>query len=91
MACRRASRSETSLTVSGLAVMWPEIPLATRRDELDDGGRELILVDAVSEDWGVVKRWDGTGKTVWFECVDRRKPTGDRARFSPRPPTGPRP
>ncbi|MEU0377592.1 hypothetical protein ABZ093_09865 [Streptomyces cyaneofuscatus] len=51
----------------------------------------LILVNAVTDDWGVIKRWDGTGKTVWFECVDRRKSTGARARFSPRPPTGPRP
>ncbi|MCD9900640.1 ATP-binding protein [Streptomyces cyaneofuscatus] len=69
----------------------PEIPLAIKRDELDDGGRGLILVNAVTDDWGVIKRWDGTGKTVWFECVDRRKATGARARFSPRPPTGPHP
>lgn len=69
----------------------PEIPLAIRRDELDDGGRGLVLVNAVTDDWGVVKRWDGTGKTVWFECVDRKKATGLRARFSPRPQPAPRP
>ncbi|WP_411078864.1 ATP-binding protein [Streptomyces sp. cmx-18-6] len=68
-----------------------ESPIAIKRDELDDGGRGLILVNAVTDDWGVVKRWDGKGKTVWFECVDRKKATGDRARFSPRPPAEPRP
>ncbi|MFD4273881.1 hypothetical protein R2B67_26575 [Streptomyces cyaneofuscatus] len=69
----------------------PKIPLAIKRDELDDGRRGLILVNAVTDDRGVIKRWDGTGEAVWFECVDRRKSTGARARFSSRPPTGPRP
>ncbi|ARF72352.1 ATP-binding protein [Streptomyces sp. NPDC012600] len=69
----------------------PVVPLAIRGDEFDEGGRGLILVNAVTDDWGVVKRWDGKGKTVWFECVDRKKSTGVRARFSPRPQPGPRP
>ncbi|WP_329278243.1 ATP-binding protein [Streptomyces sp. NBC_00691] len=33
---------------------------------LDDGGRGLVLVEAVTERWGVDERADG--KTVWFEC-----------------------
>ncbi|MCL6732732.1 ATP-binding protein [Streptomyces neyagawaensis] len=31
-----------------------------------DGGRGLVLVDAVADKWGV-GRWRD-GKTVWFEC-----------------------
>jgi anti-sigma regulatory factor (Ser/Thr protein kinase) len=29
-------------------------------------GRGLLLVDAMSADWGVDSRWDRIGKTVWF-------------------------
>lgn len=33
---------------------------------LDEGGRGLVLVEAVTDRWGVVE--SGEGKTVWFEC-----------------------
>lgn len=33
---------------------------------LDDGGRGLVLVEAVTDRWGVEERADG--KTVWFAC-----------------------
>ncbi|MEK9520000.1 ATP-binding protein [Streptomyces sp. NPDC087908] len=33
---------------------------------LDEGGRGLVLVEAVTDRWGVDERADG--KTVWFEC-----------------------
>ncbi|MFH9721864.1 ATP-binding protein [Streptomyces sp. NPDC017254] len=33
---------------------------------LDEGGRGLVLVEAVTDRWGVVGTADG--KTVWFEC-----------------------
>ncbi|GAA2804100.1 ATP-binding protein [Streptomyces showdoensis] len=33
---------------------------------LDEGGRGLALVEAVTDRWGV--REGGDGKTVWFEC-----------------------
>ncbi|MFG2840242.1 ATP-binding protein [Streptomyces zaomyceticus] len=33
---------------------------------LDAGGRGLVLVEAVTDRWGVDERADG--KTVWFEC-----------------------
>ncbi|WP_338895631.1 ATP-binding protein [Streptomyces sp. TG1A-60] len=34
----------------------------------EDGGRGLLLVDALSADWGVHDR-PGPGKTVWAECT----------------------
>ncbi|MER6097292.1 ATP-binding protein [Streptomyces sp. NPDC001728] len=33
---------------------------------LDEGGRGLVLVEAVTDRWGVDERADG--KRVWFEC-----------------------
>ncbi|MDK1476370.1 ATP-binding protein [Streptomyces sp. 549] len=36
----------------------------------EDGGRGLLLVDALASDWGVRDRF-GPGKTVWAECVLR--------------------
>ncbi|MGO4462220.1 ATP-binding protein [Streptomyces sp. M-16] len=35
-------------------------------DPLDEGGRGLRLVQAVTDRWGVLPR--SAGKTVWFEC-----------------------
>ncbi|MEU6523895.1 ATP-binding protein [Streptomyces sp. NPDC046924] len=40
--------------------------LAPGTDE--DGGRGLLLVDALAADWGVHDRL-GPGKTVWAECA----------------------
>ncbi|MEW2399909.1 ATP-binding protein [Streptomyces sp. NPDC046862] len=34
----------------------------------EDGGRGLVLVDALAADWGVLDR-PGPGKTVWAECA----------------------
>ncbi|MET9406732.1 ATP-binding protein [Streptomyces sp. NPDC002935] len=46
----------------------PRPPLSTAVDgELTEGGRGLLIVDAVADRWG----WHplpGRGKTVWFEC-----------------------
>ncbi|MGW4628472.1 ATP-binding protein [Streptomyces rubiginosohelvolus] len=66
----------------------PAVPLAITGDPLDDGGRGLVLVDAVTDEWGVIKRWDGGGKTVWFECLTPPELGGSRfrtARPEPRP------
>ncbi|MGW0750565.1 ATP-binding protein [Streptomyces sp. NPDC002587] len=42
-------------------------PRVTRGDgELAEGGRGLLLVEAVTDRWGTVPL--PTGKTVWFEC-----------------------
>lgn len=43
--------------------------LPTRREagSLDEGGRGLALVEALSHDWGVETGEDG--KTVWFEVA----------------------
>ncbi|MFJ6807673.1 ATP-binding protein [Streptomyces anulatus] len=66
----------------------PAVPLAITGDPLDDGGRGLVLVDAVTDEWGIIKRWDGSGKTVWFECLTPPEKGGSRfrtARPEPRP------
>ncbi|HEY9441208.1 MAG TPA: ATP-binding protein [Streptomyces sp.] len=47
----------------------PRLPTAVVGDELDEGGRGLVLVAAVTDNWGVEPRRDGRGKTVWFECL----------------------
>lgn len=46
----------------------PRLPRAVVGDALDEGGRGLLLVDAVTDDWGVETHGD-RGKTVWFECL----------------------
>ncbi|MFJ2301916.1 ATP-binding protein [Streptomyces sp. NPDC087787] len=49
----------------------PEIPgSATKPSEGTDGGRGLLLVEAVADRWGVDGR-TGPGKTVWAECAVR--------------------
>ncbi|MET9427032.1 MULTISPECIES: ATP-binding protein [unclassified Streptomyces] len=42
-------------------------------DALDEGGRGLLLVEAVTDRWGAVPL--AAGKTVWFEC-DAKPPRG---------------
>ncbi|MFF5002882.1 ATP-binding protein [Streptomyces phaeochromogenes] len=47
----------------------PKVPTATAQDPADaDGGRGLLLVEAVAARWGVEER-TGPGKTVWVECA----------------------
>jgi anti-sigma regulatory factor (Ser/Thr protein kinase) len=49
----------------------PERAGSARRRSVDsDGGRGLLLVEAVADRWGVAGR-TGPGKTVWAECVVR--------------------
>ncbi|MER6612313.1 ATP-binding protein [Streptomyces xantholiticus] len=48
----------------------PRLPAApAREDELAEAGRGLLLVDAVTDRWGVEPAPGGHGKTVWFECA----------------------
>ena len=35
-----------------------------------DGGRGLLLVEALADAWGVEARAQGIGKTVWFELAN---------------------
>ncbi|WP_418956780.1 ATP-binding protein [Streptomyces tritici] len=35
-------------------------------DPLDEGGRGLLLVEGLTDRWGVTE--SAAGKTVWFEC-----------------------
>jgi hypothetical protein len=45
----------------------PRIPPATTED---DGGRGLLLVEALADRWGCAARaGGGPGKTVWAECA----------------------
>ena len=54
--------------VSDTHPRWPK-PLESAADPADaDGGRGLLLVEAVAARWGVDER-TGPGKTVWAECT----------------------
>ncbi|MEV1019944.1 ATP-binding protein [Streptomyces sp. NPDC050264] len=44
----------------------PRTPVVGDADEWDEGGRGLLLVEAVTDRWGV--DLSPPGKTVWFEC-----------------------
>ncbi|MGW5775315.1 ATP-binding protein [Streptomyces sp. NPDC003863] len=44
----------------------PGALVAKAADPLEEGGRGLVLVEAVTDRWGVEERADG--KTVWFVC-----------------------
>lgn len=47
----------------------PRLTVPGRADILADSGRGLLLVEAVTDRWGVTPCPTGGGKTVWFECV----------------------
>jgi anti-sigma regulatory factor (Ser/Thr protein kinase) len=57
-------------------------PLSTAVDELAEGGRGVVIVDAVTDRWGWVPLTDRPGKTVWFECdakaAGQREVNGER-------------
>ncbi|MEV7124441.1 ATP-binding protein [Streptomyces sp. NPDC093260] len=46
----------------------PALPARKAPGTDEDGGRGLLLVDALAADWGVRDRL-GPGKTVWAECT----------------------
>lgn len=52
----------------------PRVPATTAQD--GDGGRGLLLVEALADRWGCSPRaTGGPGKTVWAECAaDRATP-----------------
>ncbi|WP_394815773.1 ATP-binding protein [Streptomyces gibsoniae] len=54
-------RVEVTDGFSGLPSARSEVP------EDSEGGRGLLLLDAVADKWGVEPEPSG-GKTVWFEC-----------------------
>ncbi|MFI2409806.1 ATP-binding protein [Streptomyces sp. NPDC018947] len=54
----------------------PRLPrLAGEVSDDAEGGRGLVLLEAVADTWGVGPG-PGGGKTVWFECGDRSRPPG---------------
>lgn len=52
----------------------PVLPRPAGVNLTAEGGRGLLLVEAVTDRWGVEERPAGAGKTVWFECA--AKPAG---------------
>ncbi|MFD5660923.1 ATP-binding protein [Streptomyces hirsutus] len=46
----------------------PRLPVAAAQEALAEGGRGLLLVEAVTDRWGTTPDPGGPGKTVWFEC-----------------------
>ncbi|GAA3036785.1 ATP-binding protein [Streptomyces glomeratus] len=64
---RRAAgvRVEVTDGFAGLPSARREVP------EDAEGGRGLVLLDAVVDKWGVEREPSG-GKTVWFECLAPR-------------------
>ncbi|MDV9191769.1 ATP-binding protein [Streptomyces sp. SR27] len=48
--------------------------------ELTDGGRGLLLVDALADRWGWCPRAGAPGKTVWAECALTREAARTRRR-----------
>ncbi|MEU1282470.1 ATP-binding protein [Streptomyces sp. NPDC005805] len=50
----------------------PVVPSPGRGDVTAEDGRGLLLVDAVTDRWGVLPhRFGPPGKTVWFECMSK--------------------
>ena len=46
----------------------PAVPIARRPDPFSEGGRGLLLVDALAKAWGV--RTVPGGKVTWFTLSD---------------------
>jgi anti-sigma regulatory factor (Ser/Thr protein kinase) len=51
----------------------PALPARMAPGPDEDGGRGLLLVDALAVDWGARDRL-GPGKTVWAECATAPRP-----------------
>lgn len=51
-------------------------PVTGTPDPDGESGRGLLLVDALADDWGVLPRSTGPGKTVWAEYVPPSGRTG---------------
>lgn len=47
------------------------LPVRGSGELLAEGGRGLLLVEAVTDRWGVTPHRTGEGKTVWFECASK--------------------
>ncbi|MGW0880534.1 ATP-binding protein [Streptomyces sp. NPDC002671] len=52
----------------------PRLPVPGSGNPLADSGRGLLLVTAFTDRWGVTPYPDGSGKTVWFECLSPAAP-----------------
>jgi hypothetical protein len=66
---------EESLRVEVSDARVDRLPVPVPAREADEGGRGLLLVEALAEEWGVELRPGGAYKTVWAElrvgsCAD---------------------
>ncbi|MEF9907015.1 ATP-binding protein [Streptomyces sp. P9-A2] len=62
------SRGIVRIEVTDTHPAHPAQPARPAPGPDEDGGRGLLLVDALAADWGVSDRL-GPGKTVWAECA----------------------
>ena len=61
---RRPDRIRVAVSDSG-----PGNPQVRSPEPVEPSGRGLLIVEALSEDWGYEPTADGAGKTVWFEVA----------------------
>ncbi len=64
-----AKRLRVAVTDSGRGT-----PTVRSPDPSEPSGRGLMLVQALSDEWGVTKSRRGVGKTVWFELQLSARP-----------------
>lgn len=53
-----------------------EMPDVQVADDVSEGGRGLVIVEALSADWGCARIAGGTGKIVWAELKLPHEPLG---------------
>lgn len=55
----------------------PRLPVAAGGAAIAESGRGLLIVEAVTDRWGVRPCPTGRGKTVWFECLAKEQDLSD--------------
>lgn len=81
----RASRPSARTIAVTVCDKEAALPKVERGDRLDDRGRGLQIVDAISDRWGVVTRRQG--KCVWFELTSGDAPSEEMANSDGHPST----
>ncbi|MET8219132.1 ATP-binding protein [Streptomyces hirsutus] len=71
---RLAEAEDGTLRVEVTDTRTERRPVAATPAPDGESGRGLLLVDALADDWGVLPRPTGPGKTVWAECAPPPEP-----------------